>query len=149
VPITGIYFIQQGKTMNTIDSTISTFSYPTSSKTKEDKTSNSNNGDIFLQNVMQALNDTDFGTQDASKININGANQALNKFESDFNAAVQNVQATSLDDDTQELSVDDNDVASLENDVNSIITNLGGTPSARNVQAFLANLARNQMLVTG
>jgi hypothetical protein len=134
--------------MNSIDSTISTFSYPTVSKAKEDKTSNSHNGDVFLQNVLQALNDTDLGTQDELKINIDGANQALNKFENDFNAAVQNVQVT-LSDTDQELVVDDNDVINLENDVNNIITNLGGTPSAKNVQEFLANLARNQMLVMG
>jgi hypothetical protein len=134
--------------MNSIDSTISTFSYPNVSKAKEDKTSNSHNGDIFLQNVLQALNDTDLGTQDELKINIDGANQALNKFENDFNAAVQNVQVT-LSDTDQELVVDDNDVINLENDVNNIITNLGGTPSAKNVQEFLANLVRNQMLVMG
>ena len=65
-------------------------------------------------------------------------------------SAVQNAKATgATTSDAQQNSASDSDVVSLENDVNSIITNLGGTPSAKNVQEFLANLAKNQMLVTG
>ncbi len=136
--------------MKTIDSSALGYSYPTSSTVKSDQTSSSNNGDVFAQNVMQALNNTDLGTQDTSKININAANQALSNFESDFKLAVQNAKATSATtSDAQQSPVSDSDVASLENDVNSIITNLGGTPAAKNVQQFLANLAKNQMLVAG